>query len=458
MLYNKREELSKPFDDPSYVSGYNSGIFLFKYSYDAATDLFFKDRMYDNIRVQVANNKYFFLENISTEIMTLQRVTFMQDNTSYIRSIMKEGNISPDFDGIYNREGYIYSKWELESLKENDSNVRQVLDTASKSSMHQRLLSKNDIEYKKVFKYKKRITINDLNTILENGIYTVIDDIETLFSLMPMRREILKRRANSKNMQDTSLEGVLENYNTENHIYQTFYISSPIVANMNRYYNKSSNKWSEWRINQNVDDTYWLHNAIPVSNYVYVPIIKRQLGINSTMLIYQNNGSVNEQIFPRNLESFSTNKYNSLTTEKNVFYKVGSKYPVDLVYGYDSERSIDSAEQMENINSEYSYDHLQVSTAIGRELNHWGGKVAYMSYSTTNYQNIEELYKGWTLGPNIANYLVTNNLDKGNDGKGFSIPSFSYINGLSIYWSTDIMHFDVKQGLIVDFNIRKDTI
>lgn len=458
MLYNKREELTKPFDDPSYVSGYNSGIFLFKYSYDASTDLFFKDRMYDNIRVQVANNKYFFLENISTEIMTLQRVTFMQDDTSYIRTIMKEGNTSTDFDGIYNREGYIYSKWELESLKENDLDVKRVLDTTSKDSMHQRLLSKNDSEYKKIFKYKKRISISDLNTILESGIYTVIDDIEALFLLMPMRREILKRRTNSKKMQDTSLEGVLENYNTENHIYQTFYISSPIVANMNRYYNKSSNKWSEWRINQNVDDTYWLHNAIPVSNYVDVPIIKRQLGINSTMLIYQNNGSVNEQIFPRNLESFSTNKYNSLTTEKNIFYKVGSKYPVDLVYGYDSERSINSAEQIENINSEYSYDHLQVSTAIGRELNHWGGKVAYMSYSTTNNQNIEELYKGWTLGPNIANYLVTNNLDKGNDGKGFSIPSFSYINGLSIYWSTDIMHFDVKQGLIVDFNIRKDTI
>ena len=61
MLYNKREELTKPFDDPSYVSGYNSGIFLFKYNYDASTDLFFKDRMYDDIRVQVANNKYFFL-------------------------------------------------------------------------------------------------------------------------------------------------------------------------------------------------------------------------------------------------------------------------------------------------------------------------------------------------------------------------------------------------------------
>ena len=458
MLYNKREELSKPFDDPSYVSGYNSGIFLFKYSYDSATDLLFKDRMYDNIRVQVANNKYFFLENISTEIMTLQRVTFMQDNTSYIRSIMKEGNVSPDFDGIYNREGYIYSKWELESLKENDSDVRQVLDTASKSSMHQRLLSKNDTEYKKVFKYKKRITVSDLNTILENGIYTVIDDIETLFSLMPMRREILKRRANSKNMQDTSLEGVLENYNTENHIYQTFYISSPIVANMNRYYNKSSNKWSEWRINQNVDDTYWLHNAIPVSNYADIPIIKRQLGINSTMLVYQNNGNVNEEIFPRNLESFSVNKDNSFSTVENVFYKVGSRYPVDMVYGYNSERSINYAEKLDNIYDDYLYNPSQVMSAIGRELNHWGGKVAYMTDVPVDKRSKEELYKGWTIGPNNTNYLVRNNLDKSNDGRSYVIPSFSYINGLSIYWSTDIMHFDVKQGLVVDFNNRKDTI
>lgn len=458
MLYNKREELSKPFDDPSYVSGYNSGIFLFKYSYDASTDLFFKDRMYDNIRVQVANNKYFFLENISTEIMTLQRVTFMQENTSYIRSIMKEGNVSPDFDGIYNRDGYIYSKWELESLKENDSEVRQVLDTASKSSMHQRLLSKNDTEYKKVFKYKKRITISDLNTILENGIYTVIDDAETLFSLMPMRREILKRRANSKNMQDTSLEGVLENYNTENHIYQTFYISSPIVANMNRYYNKSSNKWSEWRINQNIDDTYWLHNAIPVSNYADIPIIKRQLGINSTMLVYQNNGNVNEEIFPRNLESFSINKYNSFSTEENVFYKVGSRFPVGMVYGYNSERSINYAEKLDNLYDDYLYNPSQVMSAIGRELNHWGGKVAYMTDVPVDKRSKEELYKGWTIGPNYPSYLVRNNLDKGNDGRSYVIPSFSYINGLSIYWSTDIMHFDVKQGLIVDFNNRKDTI
>ena len=43
MLYNKREKLTKPFDDPSYISGYNNGIFLFKYHYDSSTDLFFKD-------------------------------------------------------------------------------------------------------------------------------------------------------------------------------------------------------------------------------------------------------------------------------------------------------------------------------------------------------------------------------------------------------------------------------
>lgn len=460
MLYNKREELTKPFDDPSYTSGYNSGIFLFKYHYDSSTDLFFKDRMYDKIRVQVANSKYFILENISTDIMTLQRITFMQDDISFIRTIMKEGSTSSDFDGIYNREGYIYSDWELESIKENDLEVKKILDTASKSSMHERLVSKNDPEYKKLFKYKKRITVSELNNTLENGIYSVIDDLETLFTLMPMKREILRARSNSKISQDTVLEGVLENYITGNHIFQTLYISSPIVSNMNRFYNRSRNKWSEWRINQNVDDTYWLHNAIPVSNYVDIPIIKRQLGINSTMLIYDNNGTVDNTVFPLNLSTFSLNKTNSFRTIRNTFYKVGSRYPVDMVYGYNSIRSINESEKT-NADIIERYDASLVAEAIGRKsLEHWTGRVSYIDYNTIPDYVGNNWCRQWNMYNTGANpgFPYDNILDKGNDGRTDSIPAFSYINGLSIFWSTDIMHFDIKQGIVIDYNTRKDII
>ena len=460
MLYNKREELTKPLDDPSFLSEYNNGITIFNYNYDSSTDLFFKDRMYDKIRVQVANSKYFVLENISTDTMTLQRVTFMQDDVSYMRTIMKDGNTSSDFDGIYNRDGYIYSDWELESLKENDLEVKRVLDTASKSSMHERLVSKNDSEYKKLFKYKKRIKINDLNNNLENGIYSVIDDLEMLFTLMPMKREILRARSNSKTTQDTVLEGVLENYITENHIYQTLYISSPIVSNLNRYYNRSRNKWSEWRINQNVDDTYWLHNAIPVSNYVDIPIIKRQLGINSTMLIYGNNGTVDNTVFPNSLSLYSFNKTNSFRTKRNTFYKVGSRYPVDMVYGYNSVRSINKAERSTADPIE-QYDASLVARSIGRtSLDHWTGRSAYVSYDIAPSNTGDNWFRQWNMNNTGANpgFQSNNILDKGNDGKTDSIPAFSYINGLSIFWSTDIMHFDIKQGILIDYNTRKDTI
>lgn len=461
MLYNKREKLTKPFDDPNYTSGYNNGIFLFKYHYDSSTDLFFKDRMYDNIRVQVANSKYFILENISTDIMTLQRITFMQDDVSFIRTIMKEGYTSSDFDGTYNRDGYIYSDWELESLKENDLEVKRVLDTASKSSMHERLVSKNDSEYNKLFKYKKRITVSELNNTLENGVYSVIDDLETLFTLMPMKREILRARSNSKTSQDTILEGVLENYITENHIFQTLYISSPIVSNMNRFYNRSRSKWSEWRINQNVDDTYWLHNAIPISNYVDIPIIKRQLGINSTMLIYGNNGTVDNNVFPGNISEYSSNKTNSFRMNRNVFYKVGSKYPVDMVYGYNSVRSINESERTLVEHPTERYDASLVASSIGRtSLDHWTGRTAYVSYDIAPSNTGDNWFRQWNMYNTGANPGFQSNsiLDKGNDGKTESIPAFSYINGLSIFWSSDVMHFDIKQGILIDYNTRKDTI
>ena len=459
MWYNNREILNKPFDDDSFVIGYNSGIFLFRYEYDSSTDNLFRDSMYDVIRVKIANNKYFMLENISTETMTLQRVTFMQDNTSFIRTIMKEGYSSSDFEKEYSKSGYNYSEWLLESLREDDEEVRKVLDKSSKSSMRERLVSKNDVGYKSVLKYKKRVTISELSNILDNGIYSVIDEISSLFTLLPMRRDILTVRANTRTFHSYKLEGVLENYSSENYVYQCLYISSPIVSNLNRYFNKSSEKWSEWRINQTVEDTYWLHNSIPVSNYADIPILKRQLAINSIMFVFGNNGSSKSIEFSNALSKYEQNKNNSLREQRNTFYKVGSKFPVDMVYGYDSIRSIDISEYAPNLTSKYNFRDIVDYVGMPNK-NKWIGNIQFVKYEMKPDISSDEWFKQWNMQGQGARpgYSVEYSLDRGNDRVSPSIPSFSYINGLSIYWSTDIMHFDVKQGLVIDYNTMEETI
>ena len=155
MIYQKREVLNKSLDDEYFFNTASTGVYLFKYNYDINNDLFFKNRMYDKIRVEVSKNKYFVLENIYNDKMLLQRITFMHTDVSYNRTACATEDVTDiGLPVTYTNGSYKFTDWKLDNLNENDVEVKKILKSSSKASVDERLVGKNDNIFDLMFRYK----------------------------------------------------------------------------------------------------------------------------------------------------------------------------------------------------------------------------------------------------------------------------------------------------------------
>lgn len=463
MIYQKREILNKYLDDEYFFNEYSTGIYLYKYEYDPDTDEYFKSRMYDKIREELVKNKYFILENIVNDGMFLQRITFTQSDKSYNRT----GCVIGDEDKIglnttYSNGVYKFSEWKLDNVNENDPEVKRVLKSSSKDSVDERLVSRYSNDYGNIFKYKNRITIDQLKTTLETGFYSLVDEVSNFKKIISVKDEFYKRRASSRTdikdgkvyrlKNEDKLQGVLEVYKFKNYIFQNLYISNPSISNLNRTFYTKTNQWTEWRINQTVDDTYWLQNVNPISTYTELPIIGRNLSINNNSILYKIRGYTDKSVLQNSLINYAYNKTDSFREVYNEFYKVEGKNPVDFIYGYKNVLTPDMVEK----GPDYSklYNESDFNNGIPRNNVNWG--TSYISIDFNNDFNQSYIRQASTLGTGkLSTFGKSIDLDLINNKPVRE--SFRFINGLSIYWTSDKLYFDILQNIVVDTNVTLNT-
>lgn len=463
MIYQKREILNKYLDDEYYFNDYSTGIYLYKYEYDPTTDEYFKSRMYDKIREELVKNKYFILENIVNDGMFLQRITFTQSDKSYNRT----GCLIGDEDKIglnasYSNGVYKFSEWKLDNVNESNPEVKRILKTSSKDSVDERLVSKYSETYGNIFKYKNRITVDQLKSTLETGFYSLIDEVSNFKKIISVKDEFFKRRSSNRTTikdekvyklkNEDKLQGILEVYKFKNYIFQNLYISNPFISNLNRTFYTKTNQWTEWRINQTIDDTYWLQNVNPISTYTDLPIVGRNLSINNNSILYKIRGYTDKSVLQNSLINYAYNKTDSFREVFNEFYKVEGKNPVDFIYGYKNVLTPDMVER----GPEYSksFNSTDFNNSIPRNDINWG--TTYITIDFNNEFNQSYIRQVSTLGTSkLSTFGKSIDLDLINNRPVRE--SFRFINGLSIYWTSDKLYFDILQNIVVDTNVTLNT-
>lgn len=458
MFYQKREILNRPLEDDFYFKEYSTGVYLYKYDYNVNSDIFFKKRMYDVIRKEVSSNKYFVLENLCNDGMLLQRITFMDSDNSYNRTACLSEDVN--VTGVvpaYTDDVYKFSEWKLDNLNENDIEVKKLLKTASKEAVDERLVSKTSEEYQRLFRYKGRLSIKELLNTTESGFYSVLDEAKEFKKILQVNPEFYNRRINTRNIDrntdfyntknEDKLQGVLEVYKSDKHVLQYLYVSNPFISILNRVLDINSNQWTDWRINQNVDDTYWLQSVNPHSTYVDLPIVKRKLSLNSTSLLYNIRGYNIKDTLQNDVINYAYNKTDSLREPFNTLYTVEGKNPVDFIYGYNS---------IYNTNVVENNDSTRRDTLVEPKNNHivdWG--THYEKVNINNITSQENLLQVSTLGTGKLSTFGENTIyDTINKNKVKE--SFRFINGLSVYWTSDYLYFDILQNIVVDTNTTNE--
>lgn len=467
MIYQKREVLNKSLDDEYFFNTASTGVYLFKYNYDINNDLFFKNRMYDKIRVEVSKNKYFVLENIYNDKMLLQRITFMHTDVSYNRTACATEDVTDvGLPVTYTNGSYKFTDWKLDNLNENDIEVKKILKSSSKASVDERLVGKNDDIFDLMFRYKGRVNVASLPLTKKAGFYSLLDEVSEFKKIFQVKDDFYKRRSNNRldvpknkdyynTKNETMLQGVLEVYRSDKYIFQSLYISNPFITNLNRALNINDNQWTEWRINQTVDDTYWLQNVNPNSTYTELPIVKRNLYLNSTSILYKLRGYSLDDDLRNPLINYAYNKANSYREKYNEFYKLEGINAIDFIYGYSSPLSPNLSELGPGLDPINMYNNSQFESNMPRNNVNWGTSYTIINYNGDNNQ--DEIKQASTLGTGkLAKYGKNVTLDAIN-GK-FVRESFRFINGLSIYWTTDKLYFDVLQNIVVDTNVNNEKL
>lgn len=467
MLYQNREILTIPLDDDKFFNNYSTGIFLYKYEYNNDTDTLFKKRMYDSIKEELVKNKYFVLENIYDDGMLLQRLTFMHTNNSYIRTACSGNDVNKfGVNAIYSNGTNRFSEWNMDNINENDPEVKKILKSSSKESVDKRIMSKNSNDFKRIFKYIKRLSLSDFSNIeMSQGFYSVIDEVKEFEKLIPVNKDFYERRSNTRSIPKNEkfykkdnldkLQGILEVYKSKKYLLQVLYVSNPFISILNRAFSYENNQWTEWRINQNVDDTYWLQNVNPHSTYVELPIIKRNLYLNNMSLLYKFRGYTDERSINDSLINYAYNKTNSFREKYNEFYKVEGRNPVDFIYGYTSFTDPNMVENNEEVSNYRKYQNSILTQSLPRNRVNWGTNYIEIDFSNMTNSKQNDIYQISSLGTGkittIGKDLI---LDKVNNKNVKE--SFRFINGLSVYWTTDKLYFDILQNIVVDTNVNND--
>ena len=460
MLYQEYKKLDCTLHDNQFLSEMKNGVFNYVYKM-TASDTFFTDEIYTPLKKEflMDKNTYFALENFCKNGILLQRITFMEKNESYIRTGSKLTNNGSDFVGFKFLNGITFSDWVVDSIKENDKEVQDVLQSASKDSMRERLLSRQEPTYKDIFFYKRRLTLGELtNPTLVTGFYSFIDNFSNFGTITYFNNTILERRASVYKRElvnrdyydlpnDRKVEGVLENYNTDNFIFQALYISHPIVINLNRVYVKSENRWTIWRFNQNVDDMFWHLNSIPTNKYNIYPTYGKTLKIDTERIRANVYGQYYDDKAISDAKILSQDKNAAYKMSMNSLYNLKPDNLSDYVYGYAGRQNV---RVLEN-GTEEDKKWLINNTTPYSNFKWTDSKLDFSGYGRTIYNQYNEEY--FTSQNNSNNFAQRSLLGYSKNENEFTGTKkneyFRYINGISLYWSSDILYMDIMVNKVI---------
>lgn len=459
MLYQDYQKLNCSLHDNQFLSGIMNGVFGYVYQIQEV-EPFFSDPTYNKLIGEFDMEKptYFTLENFCDGTFILQRITFMEANNSYLRTGSKILDNGVDFLKEKTLNGFDFSSWVADGIKENDTDVQKILKTSSKESMRERLVAKKEPTYDDIFKYKKRLDVNQLtDSSLETGFYSLLDQFDNLKKLIyyndtiKSRRTAIYDRWAKKDYYDfpneNQLEGVLENYNTKNYVFQALYISHPVVINLNRVFVKSENRWTSWRFNQNVDDIFWHLNSIPTNKYSLYPYHAKKLYISRERIRSNVYGKYMENDVTREAKNIQSNKETSYSARFSSLYNLSYENVADYTYGYSGMHDVRTGEN--GLTADYKgilYTNLRTYP--------WGHQLDYdvpeystyyprRSESDLNFDSVYERIRGRSY----LGYVIHENNDM--HGLQSNEEYFRYINGVAMYWSSDILYSDILVNKIV---------
>jgi len=197
MLHREHKILDITLHDKSFLSGIKNGVFFYSHVYLEGHDRYFQDEMYQKIVSHLNNGKTFFsLENFSSGGILLQRITFLKENVSYIRTgASPDYPLDSDFRHNYRtNDGFLLTDWKQENIREDNEDVRKLLKTYSRANLHERLVSKFEPTYlNNIFFYQRRLNISELNDIsLKTGYYSILDKWDNIKKIVPANNNILK--------------------------------------------------------------------------------------------------------------------------------------------------------------------------------------------------------------------------------------------------------------------------
>lgn len=390
MIHNSRfTTLDKPFHDSFFLKESSTGIHYMRKS----EGLILEEEKYRDIIPYIQNN-LFILENIFIKDKLLQRLTFPKEDISFIRMGKKSDLDVGTFNTGYSENGFDFSYFIQEHLKENYQEVLEILRNTSKQSMRDTLVGKNDPTLKRFFKYQGRIGLNNLDDNLNTGFYSVIqykynssgrlnEDLidNTLLQIVDaglyrtiratnnnqrikdvkdfeQARVNLNRYVYQAPSRDITFNGVLEVYNTEKYIFQFLYVSYPFTSQMNRFFDKEKNGWSNWR---HIQYLYDLHGTLinsPGSNLAKRPIEIPKLAVaNRVQSNLKRYGNILDGFY--RFRGYKTNSHLRLWqknfsiipdsgTYRSTYSPFFTVYPnnhMDYSYGYVSKETVRTAEE-----------------------------------------------------------------------------------------------------------------
>ena len=467
MLHREHKILDITLHHKSFLSGIKNGVFFYSHVYLEGHDRYFQDEMYQKIVSHLNNGKTFFsLENFSSGGILLQRITFLKENVSYIRT-----GASPDYpsdsDFRHNyrtNDGFLLTDWKQENIREDNEDVRKLLKTYSRANLHERLVSKFEPTYlNNIFFYQRRLNISELNDIsLKTGYYSILDKWDNIKKIVPANNNILKYRSSIHNEEmmfdeyymkpeKESVEAVLELYSTENYIYQIIYISYPIVLNMSRVFKKREGAWSEWRPNQTVADLYWYYNSIPYTRYNESPTQARQLYVDKNRSLISIDAETDESNIIREGSQLKYGKNRLYSHKYNSIYYVVPTSVADYIYGYKSKLDSrfwekGSFEEKKHI-IPLSQNPTFTNSSDPKYINHIVNVEDVLKYGETD----SPLKFQRRSGRNLLGYTrhETETSLYGNEKTYREKEYFRYINGIKFFWSDNKLHMELSTNRIM---------
>lgn len=212
------------------------------------------------------------LENLYSNDILYQKLECQGYPYTYIRmATKKDANVSRQNLTFTNIGEFKFTEWKRESFMTDSSELITKLSKFSKAYANDKYMSKDDKIEKKLFRYKGKTKLTDMDQNTVTGFYSItttntsdnINEKEFLErNLLSVNNGDLEYKIRSKelhyeyekaNDKNLLVNAVLEVYDLEKVVFQRLHISYPIIHHLSRYYNKETNRWSWWRGLETID-------------------------------------------------------------------------------------------------------------------------------------------------------------------------------------------------------------